>query len=211
MNRALIWGAAGEIGSAVTDRLDADGWQTLAVARDSDAIPEGADRTYEADFQNPASVERAVYTISQEVEQIDLFCYAAGDILSSKVADLQPDDWHRIISANLSGAYLAVHYSLPLLSEKAHIFLIGAVSERLRLPGLSAYAAAKAGLEAFAEALAKEQRSKRITVVRPGAVATSFWDKVPLRMPEDAAPPAKVAQKVLEAYQSGHKGQLDLV
>ena len=211
MNRALIWGAAGEIGSAVTDRLNADGWQTLAVARDSDAIPEGADRTYEADFQNPASVERAVYTISQEVEKIDLFCYAAGDILSSKVADLQPDDWHRIISANLSGAYLAVHYSLPLLSEKSHIFLIGAVSERLRLPGLSAYAAAKAGLEAFAEALAKEQRSKRITVVRPGAVATSFWDKVPLRMPDDAPPPAKVAQKILEAYQSGHKGQLDLV
>jgi hypothetical protein len=48
-------------------------------------------------------------------------------------------------------------------------------------------------------------------VVRPGAVATSFWEKVPLRMPADAPPPAKVAQKILEAYQSGHKGQLDLV
>jgi NAD(P)-dependent dehydrogenase (short-subunit alcohol dehydrogenase family) len=211
MNKALICGAAGEIGSALADQLNEDGWLTLAVARDSEAIPSGADRTYEADFQKPASVEQAVYTISQDADGIDLMCYAAGDILSSKVADLQPDDWDRVISANLSGAYLAVHYSLPLLSQGAHIFLIGAVSERLRLPGLSAYAAAKAGLEAFAQALAKEQRSKRITVVRPGAVATSFWEKVPLRMPADAPPPAKVARKILEAYHSGHKGQLDLV
>ena len=74
MKRALIWGAGGEIGSAIIDQLNADRWQTLAVARDSDAIPSGADRTYEADFQIPASEERAVYTISQEVEQIDLLC-----------------------------------------------------------------------------------------------------------------------------------------
>ena len=80
-----------------------------------------------------------------------------------------------------------------------------------RLPGLSAYAAAKAGLEAFAESLSKEQRKKRITVVRPGAVATPLWEKVPLRMPVDVAPPGKIARKILEAYESGHKGQLDLV
>jgi short-subunit dehydrogenase len=59
--------------------------------------------------------------------------------------------------------------------------------------------------------LAKEERRKRVTVVRPGAVATSFWNKVPLRLPADATSPEKVAQKILDAYQSGHKGQLDLV
>lgn len=124
---------------------------------------------------------------------------------------MAPQDWDRIISANLSDVFYTYHHSLPLLDEGAHIFLIGAVSERLRLPGLAAYAAAKAGLEAFAEALSKEDRNKRITVVRPGAVATSFWDKVPLRLPKDAAPPEKVAEKIYEAYQSGHKGHLDLV
>ena len=45
--------------------------------------------------------------------------------------------------------------------ENAHIIFIGAVSERLKLPGLSAYAASKAGLEAFAEVLGKEERKKR--------------------------------------------------
>ena len=71
-------------------------------------------------------------------------------------------------------AFLATHFSMPLLAQNAHLVYLGAVSERLRLPGLSAYAAAKAGLEAYAEALKKEERKRRITVVRPGAVATPF-------------------------------------
>jgi len=37
---------------------------------------------------------------------------------------------------------------------------------------LSAYAATKSGLEAFADSLRKEQRKRRVLVVRPGAVAT---------------------------------------
>ena len=123
---------------------------------------------------------------------------------------MPPESWQRIMDANLNGPFLATHYSLPLLAENAHLFYLGAVSERLRLPGLAAYAAAKAGLEAFAEALRKEQRQRRVTVVRPGAVATSFWDKVPLRLPKDAAPPEKVARRILEAYENGHTGLLDL-
>jgi short-subunit dehydrogenase len=79
------------------------------------------------------------------------------------------------------------------------------------LPGLAAYAAAKAGLEALVQTLAKEQRKHRVTIVRPAAVATSFWDKVPLRMPKDAASPEKVAERILAAYEAGDVGELDLV
>ena len=87
---------------------------------------------------------------------------------------------------------------------------LGAVSERMRLPGLSAYAAAKAGLEAFAEALRKEERKRRVIVVRPGAVNTEFWQKVPFKMPGSALSPEAVAEKVVEAVNAGHQGVLDL-
>ena len=211
MKNALIWGASGGIGRAILEKFKAEGWTTTAVVRDSRAIAADANHVFETYFDDPYRIEQMAYLISQEVGEIDFWCYAAGDILSAKVAEMDPQDWGRIIAANLSGAYYAIHYSLPLLSEDAHIVFLGAVSERLRLPGLSAYAASKAGLEAFATALSKEERRKRITVVRPGAVATALWDKVPLRLPADAPPPEKVAQKILEAYHAGHKGQLDLV
>jgi NAD(P)-dependent dehydrogenase (short-subunit alcohol dehydrogenase family) len=99
---------------------------------------------------------------------------------------------------------------LPLLADDAALIYIGAVSERLRLPGLSAYAAAKAGLEAFADSLRKEERKRQILVVRPGAVATPFWDKVPMKLPKDAASAQKVSKRIVEAYNEGMSGVLDL-
>ncbi|MGD8585594.1 MAG: SDR family NAD(P)-dependent oxidoreductase, partial [Chloroflexota bacterium] len=198
--RAMIWGAAGGIGRALTEMLRDAGWQVIAVARDASELDAAVDVPIEADISDAFAVQSAVQAASFEVDEVDLWLYAAGDIVSAKVSEIGPGDWRRILDANLSGAYLATHFSLPLLAADAHVFYLGAISERLRLPGLSAYAAAKAGLEAFADALRKEQRGRRVTVVRPGAVATSFWDKVPMRLPKDAATPEKVAGRILQAY-----------
>lgn len=207
---AMIWGANGGIGRALVDKLVQDGWRVLAIARHISGHERSGVTEIEADVADARQVEAAVYAAGMEVDEVDLWIYAAGDITSARVADLEPDAWDRILTANLTGAYLATRASLPLLAEDAHLVYVGAVSERLRLPGLSAYAAAKAGLEAFAEALGKEERKRRVTVVRPSAVATPLWDKVPMRMPEHAAAPEKVATRILEAYDSGHKGVLDL-
>ncbi len=210
MKNALVWGASGAIGQAVLSKLRAEGWTTAGIVRDSLKTPQIADFIFETRFDNPGDIEETAYLVSQDFSDINFWCYAAGDISSEKVSEMAPTEWQRIITANLNGAFYAIHHFLPLLNETAHIFFIGAISERLRLPGLSAYAASKAGLEAFAEALGKEERKKRITVVRPSAVATPFWDKVPLRLPKDAAPAEKVAERICEAYLAEYKGQLDL-
>ena len=41
-------------------------------------------------------------------------------------------------------------------------------------------------LEAFAEALGKEERTRKVLVVRPGAVDTPLWQKVSMRLPKGA-------------------------
>lgn len=211
MNKtAVVWGAAGGIGSAIAKQLIEDGWTTYGVARHAADVETELEQVFEADVSDPRQVEAAVYAMAMETDSVDLWVYAVGDILSAKVKDMEPQNWDRILAANLSGAYLATHCSLPLLAEDGHLVYIGAVSERLRLPGLSAYAAAKAGLEAYAEALGKEERKRRVTVVRPSAVATPLWDKVPMRLPSDAPSPEKVAARILAASAEGHKGVLDL-
>ena len=211
MATAMVWGAAGGIGRALVDELLSREWTVVAVSRDEDALAARVACSLRADVADPFSVQRAVQAAGHEVDEIALWVYAAGDIVAAPVEEMAPAVWGRILSANLTGAYQATHYSLPLLAPDAHLIFIGAISERLRLPGLSAYAAAKAGLEAFAEALRKEQRRRRVTIVRPAAVATPLWDKVPLRLPKDAPPPSKVAGRILAAYDEGHSGVLDLV
>ncbi len=207
---AMVWGAGGGIGRALVSRLNEQSWRVLAMGRHTPDLSNLTPDLFEADVADPGGVERAVTMASQEVDQVDLWIYAVGDIAASKVADAAPDAWQRILDANLMGAYLAAHYSLPLLAQDAHLVFVGAVSERLRLPRLSAYAAAKAGLEAFVEVLGKEERKRRVTLVRPAAVDTPLWDKVPFKLPPGALSPGQAAERIMAAYREGHRGVLDL-
>ncbi len=212
MPTALIWGAAGGIGRAITHQLIAQQWDVIAFSRNGDAIHTDTVSAIaiEANCAVPASVEKAIYSAQFECDDADLFVYAAGDIVQAKVDDLAADAFTRIINNNLTGAYLTAKASLPLLKPDAPMVFIGAISERLQLPGLSAYVAAKAGLEAFLATFQKEQRKRRIINVRPGAVDTAFWDKVALKKPAAIATPDQIAQRIIEAVNSNHKGNLDI-
>jgi len=207
---AMIWGAAGGIGLALVSELVKRDWTVVAVARHTEDMKGMAQVLIDAEFSSAYDVQLAVTAASQQVSQVDFWVYAAGDIHYATVAELAPPAWQQTMDANLTGAFLATHYSLPLLAADAHLFYLGAVHERLRLPGFAAYAAAKAGLEAFADALRKERRQQRITVVRPGAVDTAFWQKVPLRLPAGALSPQAVAQQMLAAYHQQLNSNLDL-
>jgi NAD(P)-dependent dehydrogenase (short-subunit alcohol dehydrogenase family) len=207
---ALVWGATGGIGRAVVERLLVDGWSVSAVGRDARALPALTPHCYEADLSDAFSVQQAVMAMGQELGEIALFVYAAGDITSEPLAQMKPATWQRIMDANLTGAYLATHYSLPLLAEDAALVFVGAISERLRLPGLTAYVAAKAGLEAMVEALRKEERHRRVILVRPAAVNTGFWAKVPFRMPATAQSARAVAEKIVEAGRSAGSVVIDV-
>jgi 3-hydroxy acid dehydrogenase / malonic semialdehyde reductase len=206
---ALVWGAGGGIGGGLVSKLASEGWRVIAITRRPQNVA-GAIASFEANFAEPFSVQRAVMAASQEAGEVDLFVYSAGDISAQPVAEMTPDAWKRILDANLNGAYYATHYSLPLLASSAPLVYIGAVSERMRLPGLSAYAAAKAGLEAFAEALRKEERKRKVIVLRPGAVNTDFWRKVPFKLPATALSVEQVAEKALEAIETSAQGNVDL-
>lgn len=208
---AMIWGINGGIGNAIASLLKKNEWTVVGISRNSENAAEQFEHTFSANVSREFDVQTAVQAASFEVDQIDLWVYAIGDIETKPIAVLDIESWLRQLDANLTGPFLTTKHSLPLLADNAHLVYLGAVSERLKLPKFAAYVAAKAGLEAFLTSLQKEQRGKKITLVRPGAVATPFWDKLPLRLPKDAVSPEKVAKRILSAYEAGHSGQLDLV
>jgi NAD(P)-dependent dehydrogenase (short-subunit alcohol dehydrogenase family) len=210
MKTAVVWGASGGIGTALAEQLVDEDWRVIGLARDPEAVTERATEVIEMDVADADSVRRAVELVREMVNTVDLWIYAAGDIASEEVVDMAPATWDRIVGANLTGAYRTAHFSLPLLADDGHMIFLGAVSERMRLPGLGAYASAKAGLEALADVLRKEERRRRVTVVRPKAVDTSLWEKVPFSLPKGALSPDDLAARVLEAYRDGESGTLNI-
>jgi NAD(P)-dependent dehydrogenase (short-subunit alcohol dehydrogenase family) len=209
MKNAIIWGAAGGIGKALTQKLVDEDFTVVAVSRHPTVMKLITPHVIATDVTQPSQVTAAARMAGEMVPAFDLFLYTAGDIASIKVGEMTPGDWNRILAANLTGAFLTAQASLPFLAPEARMVFIGAVHERLRLPGLSAYAAAKAGLEAYAEALRKETRRKTL-IVRPGAVDTAFWSKVPFSMPKNALQPEALAGLIHAAILDGKEGLLDL-
>lgn len=209
MKTAIIWGAAGGIGKALTQKLVDEGLAVVAISRRPSEMKTLTPHVIAADVTQPSKVSAAARMAGEMFPAFDLFLYTAGDIASMKVAEMTPGDWNRLLAANLTGAFLTAQASLPFLAPEARLVFLGAVHERLRLPGLSAYAAAKAGLEAFAEALRKETR-RPVLVVRPGAVDTPFWRKVPFSMPKNALAPQALAEAIFSALTEGKTGLLDL-
>lgn len=210
MKHALIWGAAGGIGKALTKKLIDENYTVVTVSRHPADLKKLTPHSIATDVTNPSQVRAAAHQIRAISGTIDLFVYTAGDITSNKTTDISFIEWDRILNANLTGAFLTAQASLPILTPEAKLIFLGAVHERLRLPGLGAYAAAKAGLEAFAESLHKETR-RDVIVVRPAAVDTNFWSKVPFSRPKNALEPDAVATSIFQAlYEKSDNFLLDL-
>lgn len=210
MPDAVVWGASGGIGRALVALLKSEGWRVLAAARREEAVPENTDLRCSFDAQRPDTVRDAAMFIAQHTDGAELMVYAAGGIVAAPVDALDPQDWSQVLSANLTGPYLIAHYALSLLREDGHAVFIGAYVDRVTLHKFGAYASAKAGLEALVTVLQKEHRRLRFTLVRPPAVATSFWDNVPFSLPKGALTPEAVAQAIVEHHRSSARGLLDL-
>ncbi|OLL82021.1 3-oxoacyl-[acyl-carrier protein] reductase [Pseudonocardia sp. Ae168_Ps1] len=186
---ALLTGGARGIGAAVARRLAADG-HAVAVdyatsGAEAEALVEeirGAGGTAEclqADVTDPAAVTELVERVTALWAAPSVLVNNAGMNLTASARRLDPADWDRVIGVNLSGAFYCTHAVLPAMYEAGHgriVFVGSPAAGRSVLPGTGAYAAAKAGVGALVEVLAKETARRGITVnsVIPGFVETGM-------------------------------------
>ena len=98
----------------------------------------------------------------------------------------------RTIEVNLIGAMLTAHAALPAIAERrGHVLLISSAAALTVLPGMSAYCAAKAGLERFGDALRLEVAHRGVTV----ASAHPTWIDTDLVRDTEAALPTFAATR----------------
>jgi NAD(P)-dependent dehydrogenase (short-subunit alcohol dehydrogenase family) len=169
--QAVVTGGTSGIGRAVADRLAADGWDVLVLARR--AAADCAHRFLACDVADPAAV-RAVFA---GLRQLDALVNCAG---VAGANTLEGDDdtlWHQIIASNLHGTYHCCKAALPLLPDgTGRIVNIASVLGLRGVPDQTAYCAAKHGVVGFTRALALAVAPRGITVnaLCPGWVDTGM-------------------------------------
>jgi NAD(P)-dependent dehydrogenase (short-subunit alcohol dehydrogenase family) len=106
---------------------------------------------------------------------IDRFVHGAGDVADAPVVSMAEADWDITLGAHLSAPWRLLQGGLMALGGS--VVLIGSGAGRFGRSGQAAYAAAKCGMGAMAEALAPElaRGGVRINTVVPGPVDTAMW------------------------------------
>ncbi len=106
----------------------------------------------------------------------------AGIAGAAPIAELPFDEWRRILSVNLDGAFLTLRAAMRAISGAGSIVAVASAAGIKAEPGIAAYAASKAALIQLVRVAAKEGavRKLRVNAIAPGGVETAVWDAVPM-------------------------------
>lgn len=181
----LVTGASSGIGRATATRLAGAGWRVHAAVRDLDAHREWAAATGIAlvhlDVRDPVGVVAAVGAVlDASGGHLDGLVNNAGVPGVGPVEFVTDEAWADVLDTNLIGQLRVTRASLPALrSARGRVVFMSSLSGRVAMPFLAPYAASKHALEAAADALRRETRTHglRVSLVEPGNIATSIWDK----------------------------------
>ena len=186
--RALVTGGATGIGRATVERLAADG---ASVVVNYVGSPEAARELVQALGGNGTETVAIRADVSQEDQVLAMFEQAAGelggpiDLLVNnagvehpfRLIDMTVDEWNRVLSVNLTGAFLCAREAargLRAAGQPGVIVNVSSVHELIPWPKFSHYCASKGGMKLFAQTIARELAPEGIRVVNvaPGAILT---------------------------------------
>jgi hypothetical protein len=187
---ALITGASSGIGETFAHTLAARGVNVILVARSADKLYTLAGalaRQYgvsaeviPADLGQPGMAQR-IYDITRERQlKVDWLINSAGFGLYGPFETIPPEREQEEIALNIGAAVDMAHAFLPQMLERRDgaIINIASTAALQPVPYMAVYAATKAFLLSFSEALWAEYRRRgvRVLAICPGPVQTAFFE-----------------------------------
>lgn len=176
----LVTGAGGGIGRALVAAFAAAGAHVSGTDRDAAAMAGlGLHQSLAFDLTDAAATASAMARLVDSDAMPDVLVSNAGFTRAETLDQLDASAFADELAVNLTGAYHVAAPVVAAMARRGHGALVFVASVNgLAHYGNPAYAAAKAGLIAFAKALAVERGGMgiRVNVVCPGSVRTPAWD-----------------------------------
>ena len=127
------------------------------------------------DVSDPAKVAEAIRQLPHEIPELDALVLCAGLSLHTAFTEITPDEWQRVMDANLNGAFYVLQACTPLLRDGSGVVMVASVSAQNGVSHQAHYAAAKAGLVNLAKSAARALAPRiRVNCVAPGITMTSM-------------------------------------
>jgi NAD(P)-dependent dehydrogenase (short-subunit alcohol dehydrogenase family) len=169
--RVLVTGAARGIGAGVAERMAAQGARLALIGLEPEVMARVAERcgvgtfVAECDVSDREQVFNAVDAAAEALGGLDVVVANAGIATGGPLRLQEMRLWERVIEINLLGVMYTDRAALPHLERsQGYLLNIASSAAALRAPGLSAYCAAKAGVEALSDCLRMEVLPRGIDV-----------------------------------------------
>jgi 3-oxoacyl-[acyl-carrier protein] reductase len=186
VRRALVTGAAGEIGGAIVEELLAAGLAVVPAASSATSATKLRDRF--GDRLEPPLILDLARPLEdaalREIEEraVDVLVNNAGVTADGLMLRLKPDDWRRVFEVNFFGAMSLIRAVLRGMVARrfGRVVSISSVVAASGNPGQANYAGSKGALEAATRSLALEYASRNVTFncVAPGLVRSALTAKL---------------------------------
>jgi NAD(P)-dependent dehydrogenase (short-subunit alcohol dehydrogenase family) len=202
---AIVTGAGGGVGKAISKRLSSEGCKVIMVGRDRSKLQKAAAEignkkntmTVIADITKEAEVLSAIDQTVNSFDKIDILVNNAGTINDPvPFHEMTEDQWDALVNTNLFGMFRMTKAVIPLMMNNGggNIINISSVLGIRSIPRvpLSVYAVTKAGAIMFTRSIAVEygQYKIRCNCIAPSTIRSSIIE--PYLQDEEA-------KKVLES------------
>jgi 3-oxoacyl-[acyl-carrier protein] reductase len=182
---AVVTGASKGIGTAIAERLAAEGAAVVVNYASSksgaDAVvnhirqKEGKAIAVQADMSNAEAIHRLFAETKKAFGRLDILVNNAGIYDLQPLENITAEHFHRQFNLNVLGLLLASQEATKHFGpDGGSIINISSVVATVGFPGASVYSATKAAVDAITRSLAKElgPRKIRVNSVNPGMVET---------------------------------------
>jgi 3-oxoacyl-[acyl-carrier protein] reductase len=179
--RVVVTGGTRGIGRAVVLAFAAGGATVYTCGRTESAAAAGLRAElgpgHVVDVADMAHVEACRGFVERAVRQlggIDVLVNNAGVVSHRTLAELDDDEWTRVLDTNLRGTMAVTRAALPALRDGASVVQVASAVATVGLAGRTHYTASKAAVVGFNRSLCKEvgPRGIRCNVVAPGIIDT---------------------------------------
>jgi len=182
---AVVTGAGSGIGRATAVLFSKEGAKVVVVDIDEKAGMGTVDIIREnkgeaifvsVDITDSSQVKSMVNKVIETYKKLDILVNNAGLLISGSVVDMEEEQWDKVMSVNLRGAFLCCKYCIPEMIRGGGGAIVNVSSEAgiKAWNDLSAYSVSKAGLISLAKSIAVDFASKNIRAncVCPGTTET---------------------------------------